>query len=40
VAQVVEHLPSQCETLSSNPSTGKKTQKKERKQTFKEEDKV
>jgi hypothetical protein len=24
MAQVVEHLPSKCETLSSNPSTGKK----------------
>jgi hypothetical protein len=29
VAQVVEHLPSKCEALNSNPSTAKR--KKERK---------
>jgi hypothetical protein len=28
VAQVVEHLPSKCETLSSNPGTITHTQKK------------
>jgi hypothetical protein len=27
MAQVVEHLPSKCETLSSNPSTAKNKKK-------------
>jgi hypothetical protein len=31
VAQVIECLPSKCETLSSNPSTIKKKKKKNRK---------
>jgi hypothetical protein len=28
VTQVIEHLPSKCEALSSNPSTAKKEKKK------------
>jgi hypothetical protein len=31
VSQVVEHLPSKCEALSSNPSTAKKKKKKKEK---------
>jgi hypothetical protein len=31
VAQVVDHLPSKCEALSSNPSTEFKKKKRERK---------
>jgi hypothetical protein len=31
VAQVVEHLPSKCEALSSNPRTSKKKKKEEEK---------
>jgi hypothetical protein len=31
VAQVVQHLPSKCEALSSNPSTTKKKKKKNEK---------
>jgi hypothetical protein len=30
VSQVVQYLPSRCEALSSNPSTGKKKKRKER----------
>jgi hypothetical protein len=32
VSQVVEHLPSKCEALSSNPSTAKKKKKKKKKE--------
>jgi hypothetical protein len=35
VAQVVEHLSSKCEALSSNPSTAKKKKTKTKKQTNK-----
>jgi hypothetical protein len=31
VAQAVEHLPSKCEALDSNPSTAKKKRKKSHK---------
>jgi hypothetical protein len=30
--QAVEHLPSKCETLSSNPSIAKKKNKRKRKE--------
>jgi hypothetical protein len=36
MAQVVQHLPSKREALSSNPSAAKKKKKKERKEKKKE----